>query len=40
MFKINIEFKKAFGALTNGRQKGYLIYFSSAKQSETRVEDL
>ena len=25
--------KKAFGALTPGRQRGYLLYFSSAKQS-------
>jgi len=28
--------KKAFGALTPGRQRGYLLYFSSAKQSATR----
>ncbi|MBI1770002.1 MAG: YdeI/OmpD-associated family protein [Bacteroidetes bacterium] len=28
--------KKAFYALTPGRQKGYLLYFSSAKQSKTR----
>jgi uncharacterized protein YdeI (YjbR/CyaY-like superfamily) len=28
----------AFEALTPGRQRGYLLYFSSAKQSKTRVE--
>lgn len=28
--------KSAFEALTPGRQRGYLLYFSSAKQSETR----
>lgn len=28
--------KKAFKALTPGRQRGYLLYFSSAKQSKTR----
>ncbi|HEX2845212.1 MAG TPA: DUF1801 domain-containing protein [Chitinophagaceae bacterium] len=28
--------KKAFAALTPGRQRGYLLYFSSAKQSNTR----
>jgi uncharacterized protein YdeI (YjbR/CyaY-like superfamily) len=28
--------KKAFAALTPGRQRGYLLYFSSAKQSKTR----
>ena len=29
-------FKKAFEALTPGRQRGYLLYFSGAKQSKTR----
>lgn len=29
--------KKAFEALTPGRQKGYIIYIGQAKQSETRV---
>ena len=29
--------KKAFDALTPGRQRGYLLYFSAAKQSGTRV---
>ena len=28
--------KKAFHALTPGRQRGYLLYFSSAKQAKTR----
>jgi uncharacterized protein YdeI (YjbR/CyaY-like superfamily) len=28
--------KAAFSALTPGRQRGYLFYFSSAKQSKTR----
>ena len=30
------ELKAAFNALTPGRQRGYLLYFSSAKQSKTR----
>ena len=30
--------KKAFKALTPGRQRGYLLYFSSAKQAKTREE--
>lgn len=29
-------FKTAFDALTPGRQRGYLLYFSGAKQSKTR----
>jgi len=28
--------KKAFAALTPGRQRGYVLYFSAAKQSKTR----
>lgn len=28
--------KKAFNALTPGRQRGYLLYFGAAKQSKTR----
>lgn len=32
----NAALKKAFAALTPGRQKGYLLYFSAAKQSKTR----
>jgi uncharacterized protein YdeI (YjbR/CyaY-like superfamily) len=45
-FKIPVEFrarlderpalKAAFGALTPGRQRAYLLYFSAAKQSKTR----
>jgi uncharacterized protein YdeI (YjbR/CyaY-like superfamily) len=30
------ELKAAFKTLTPGRQRGYLLYFSSAKQSKTR----
>jgi uncharacterized protein YdeI (YjbR/CyaY-like superfamily) len=47
-FKVAAEFqseldrlpalKRAFEGLTPGRQKAYLLYFSSAKQSKTRVE--
>jgi uncharacterized protein YdeI (YjbR/CyaY-like superfamily) len=33
----NRTVKKAFQALTPGRQRGYLLYFSGAKQSKTRV---
>jgi uncharacterized protein YdeI (YjbR/CyaY-like superfamily) len=32
----NPPLKKAFAALTPGRQRGYLFYFSAAKQSKTR----
>jgi uncharacterized protein YdeI (YjbR/CyaY-like superfamily) len=32
----NRDLKKAFYALSPGRQRGYLLYFSSAKQSKTR----
>ena len=31
------ELKKAFEALTPGRQRAYLFHFSSAKQSKTRI---
>ena len=34
--KGNAELKTAFEALTPGRQRGYLYYFSQAKQSKTR----
>jgi uncharacterized protein YdeI (YjbR/CyaY-like superfamily) len=34
----NAALKKAFNALTPGRQRGYLLYFSSAKQAKTREE--
>ncbi len=30
------ELKTAFEALTPGRQRGYMLYFSSAKQAKTR----
>jgi len=30
-------FKKAFYALTPGRQRGYIVYFSQPKQSKTRI---
>lgn len=32
----NPEFKTAFEALTPGRQRGYILYFSAPKQSKTR----
>lgn len=32
----NPDFKVAFEALTPGRQRGYLLYFSGAKQAKTR----
>jgi len=32
----DLAFKRAFKALTPGRQRGYLLYFSGAKQSKTR----
>ncbi|MEQ8904493.1 YdeI/OmpD-associated family protein [Ekhidna sp.] len=31
------DFKAAFEALTPGRQRGYLLHFSEAKQSKTRI---
>lgn len=47
-FKMPVEFKKAldakpalkkaFQALTPGRQRGYLLYFASAKQAKTRED--
>lgn len=33
----NISVKKAFNALTPGRQRAYLLYFSQPKQSATRI---
>ncbi|ACU63547.1 Domain of unknown function DUF1801 [Chitinophaga pinensis DSM 2588] len=33
----NADLKKAFFALTQGRQKAYIFYFSGAKQSKTRM---
>ncbi|MFN8015423.1 MAG: YdeI/OmpD-associated family protein [Acidimicrobiia bacterium] len=35
-FKKDAKFKKAFEALTPGRQRAYLMHFTGAKQSETR----
>lgn len=34
--KNNPKLKSAFEALTAGRQRGYLLYFSAAKQAKTR----
>lgn len=36
-WKQDPAFKAAFGALTPGRQRGYLLYFGAAKQAGTRV---
>ena len=36
-FTIDPDFKVAFGGLTPGRQRGYILYFSNAKQSATRI---
>lgn len=36
--KASAKLKKAFGELTPGRQRGYLLYFSSAKLAKTRQE--
>jgi uncharacterized protein YdeI (YjbR/CyaY-like superfamily) len=36
MFKKDAAYKKAFFKLTPGRQRAYLIFFTGAKQSETR----
>lgn len=35
-FEENKKLREAFEGLTPGRQKGYLLYFSAAKQSKTR----
>ena len=35
-FDEDLALKKAFNALTPGRQRGYLLYFSAPKQSKTR----
>ena len=34
----DVDLKKAFQNLTHGRQRGYLLYFSAAKQSKTRED--
>lgn len=36
-FEEEPHFKTAFEAITPGRQRGYLLHFSGAKQSETRA---
>lgn len=36
-FKDSPDFEKAFRALTPGRQRAYLLHFSSAKQEATRL---
>jgi uncharacterized protein YdeI (YjbR/CyaY-like superfamily) len=37
MFRKDPRFKRAFEALTPGRQRGYLFHFTGAKQSATRT---
>lgn len=37
IFKQDKDFEKAFKSLTPGRQRAYLLHFSSAKQSATRI---
>ena len=37
MFTKKPKRKKAFEALTPGRQRAYILHFSSAKQSATRI---
>jgi uncharacterized protein YdeI (YjbR/CyaY-like superfamily) len=32
------DFQRAFEALTPGRQRGYLLHFSGAKQAKTRAD--
>jgi uncharacterized protein YdeI (YjbR/CyaY-like superfamily) len=36
-FRKDARFKRAFEALTPGRQRGYLYHFAAAKQSATRI---
>jgi uncharacterized protein YdeI (YjbR/CyaY-like superfamily) len=36
-FRTDPRFKRAFEALTPGRQRGYLFHFAAAKQSATRT---
>ena len=35
--QLNPDLRSAFEALTPGRQRGYIIYFSAPKQSKTRT---
>lgn len=37
VFEEDLDFKKAFNALTPGRQRGYIIYFSQPKQSQIKI---
>lgn len=37
IFKKDVAYKKAFESLTPGKQRAYLIHFSTAKQTETRI---
>lgn len=37
IFKQEQDFEKAFKALTPGRQRAYLLHFSSAKRAQTRI---
>lgn len=37
IFRAQPDFSKSFAALTPGRERGYLIHFSSARQSKTRI---
>ena len=37
IFAANPDFEEAFSALTPGRQRGYLIHFTAAKQSKTKT---
>lgn len=37
IFKLDKDFEKAFKSLTPGRQRAYLLHFSSAKQAATRI---
>ncbi|MCB0133367.1 MAG: YdeI/OmpD-associated family protein, partial [Caldilineaceae bacterium] len=36
-FATDPAFEQAFSALTPGRQRGYLLHFSAAKQSKTKI---
>ena len=37
IFENNPNFEKAFYKLTEGRQRGYLLYFTNPKQSQTKI---
>lgn len=38
MFEEDTRFRQAFYALTKGRQRAYIIYFSQPKQSKTKIQ--